>query len=164
MVPSAPLSTPRTPKYLLEAPIHPKNTLKKNSQNRFLDLKLHFSSLRIVQVWKNVFLSNFSLSNFLTDFISCPTTLESESIWTNEKISRAGFGLSNYYLKKFILTICMLKKRSKSEGNPSLFAWKNRKKIKMFFEKWFYMASNASISTPPPKTSFLPGLYFRVSP
>ena len=72
MLPNASLSTPRTPKHLLEAPTPPRDTSKKFSKNRFLDLKLHFSSLRVLQAWKTCFWAIFSFQNFPTDFVSCP--------------------------------------------------------------------------------------------
>ena len=71
MVPNASLSTPRTSKHLLEAPTPPRDTSKKFSKNRFLNLKLHFSSVRVLRAWKNVILSNFSLSKFSYSLLKC---------------------------------------------------------------------------------------------
>ena len=51
------LSTPRTPKHLLEAPMHPMDTPKKFWENRFWGLKFHFSSSKAFRAWKNAFLS-----------------------------------------------------------------------------------------------------------
>ena len=44
VTPNGFLSTLRILKHLLESPMHPMGTSKKFSQNRFLSLKMHFSS------------------------------------------------------------------------------------------------------------------------
>ena len=57
MTPNGFPSTPRTPKHLLEAPMHPSDTSKNFWQNRFLGLKMHFSSFKALRAWKTAFLS-----------------------------------------------------------------------------------------------------------
>ena len=113
-------------------PPHPLGTHQKNFQKiDFWTWNWIFQAWGSFELEKTWFWAIFRFQNFFTNFVSWFTTLESESVWLNEKICRADFGLNNYFLKKVILTICMLKKRSKSEGNSSFFAWKNRKKFKI---------------------------------
>ena len=94
--------------------------------------KCIFQASRPSGLEKTHFWAKFKGQKFFTNFVSWPNTPEGASIGANKKISRADFWLSTYFLKKVIFCILMLKKLAKSYENPSFFAWKNRKKFKIF--------------------------------
>ena len=114
MIPNGFPSTPRTPKHLLEAPMHPMNTLKIFDKIDFWAWKWIFQASRLPRLEKTHFWANFKGQNFFTDFISWPTTPKGTSMWPNEKICRADFWFNTYFLKKVIFCILMLKKLAKS--------------------------------------------------
>ena len=64
VTPNGFLSTPRTSKHLLAAPMHPRDTSKNFEQNPFLSLKMQFSSHYALKSWKNAFLSKMQRTKF----------------------------------------------------------------------------------------------------
>ena len=64
VTPNGFLSILRTLKHLLEPPMQPMDTSKKFSKNRFLSLKMHFSSSSLFRASKNAFSVEISRIHF----------------------------------------------------------------------------------------------------
>ena len=114
MTPNGFPSTTRTQKHLLEALMHPRDTSIFFWQNRFLGLKMNFSSLKALRAWKTHFWAKFKGQNVFPDFVSRLTKLGGASIGPNEKICLSDFWLNTYFLEKSIFYILMLKNPAKS--------------------------------------------------
>ena len=96
VTPNGSLSTPRAPKHLLEAPMHPMGTSKKFHKFDFWAWKCIFQARGPPELEKTHFQSRFRWFNFINHLISWLTTLQGESIWPNEKFCRADFWLTCY--------------------------------------------------------------------
>ena len=114
MTPNEFLSTPGPQNIFWKPPCTLRTHQKIFDKIDFWAWKCIFQVSRPSELEKTHFWAKFKGQNFFTNFVSWPTTPEGASIGPNEKICRADFWLSTYFLKNFIFCILMLKKLAKS--------------------------------------------------
>ena len=93
-------ATPQTPKHLLEAPMHPRDTSKNFWQNRFLGLKMHFSSIKALRAWKNAFLSKIQRTKFFSRLCFMTNQVRRRKYRTKWKVLSSRFLIKHLFFEK----------------------------------------------------------------
>ena len=132
MTPNEFLSTPRTPKHLLEAPMHPKDTSKNFRQNRFLGLKMHFSSLKALRAWKNAFLSKIQRTKLFYKLCFMTHHARGRKNRTKWKYLWSRFLIKHLFFEKFHFLHPHAQKSSQKLRKCFIFCLKKSKKIQNF--------------------------------
>ena len=126
------LSTPRTPKHLLEAPMHPMDTPKNFWENRFWDLKFHFSSFKALRAWKNAFLSKIQRTKLFSRLHFMAHHAMGRKYGTKWKDLSIRFLIQDLFFEKSHFLHPHAQKSSQNIRKSFIFCLKKSKKFKMF--------------------------------
>ena len=126
------LSTPRTPKHLLEAPMHLMDALKHFWENRFWGLKFHFSSSKAFRAWKNAFLSKIQRTKLFSKLYFMDHHARGKKYRTKWKDLSIRFLIKDLFFEKSHFLHPHAQKTSQNIRKSFIFCLKISKKIQKF--------------------------------
>ena len=126
------LSTFCTPKHLLEASIHPMDIPKNFWENRFGDLKFHFSSFKAFRAWKNAFLSKIQRTKLFSRVYFMARHARGRKYRTKWKDLSIRFLIKDLFFEKSHFLHPYAQKSSQNIRKSFIFCLKKSKKIQNF--------------------------------